>query len=153
MASTCNSETTVGTTSPARWRNPFLPAVVGLTYTNVQYGNVASLGGVSPKFNDIETGLRWNLSPSFYVGAAYNYTTSKGVNVRGNTLGVQHYNQVSVLADYLLSKRTDVYFTGAIQKASGTSSTGREAVANIGGYGDSSNARQAILRFAIRHKF
>jgi predicted porin len=129
------------------------PAIIGLTYTNVQYGNVASLGGVSPKFNNIEAGLRWNFSPSFFVGAAYNYTTSTGVRAHGNTLGNQHYNQVSVLADYFLSKRTDVYFTGAFQKASGTSSTGSEAVANIGGYGDSSNERQAILRFAIRHRF
>jgi predicted porin len=129
------------------------PALVGLTYTNTQYGNVASLGGVSPKFNDIEAGLRWTFTPAFFAGIAYNYTTSTGVEVHGRTLGNQHYNQVSVLADYFLSKRTDVYFTGAFQKASGISSTGSEAVANIGGYGDSSNEHQAVFRLAMRHRF
>ncbi len=129
------------------------PAVIGLTYTNTQYGNVASLANVSPKFNDIEAGLRWSFSPAFFTGIAYNYTTSTGVQVHDNTLGNQHYNQVSVLADYFLSKRTDAYFTAAYQRASGTSSTGSEAVANIGGYGDSSNQRQAVFRLAMRHRF
>jgi hypothetical protein len=117
------------------------------------YGNVASLASVSPRFNDIEAGLRRNFTPAFFAGIAYNYTTNTGFQVHGNTRGNQQYNQVSVLADYFLSKRTDLYFTGAFQKASGTSTTGSEAVANIGGYGDSSNEHQAVFRFAIRHQF
>ncbi|AME28453.1 MULTISPECIES: porin [Burkholderiaceae] len=129
------------------------PALIGLTYSNTQYGNVASLGGVSPKFNDVEAGLRWQFTPAFFAGFAYNYTTSTGVEVRGETLGDQHYHQIAVLADYFLSKRTDVYFTAAVQKASGVSSTGSAAVANIGGLGDSSNDRQAVMRIALRHKF
>jgi predicted porin len=129
------------------------PAVVGLTYSNTQYGNVASLGGVSPKFNDLEAGLRWQFSPVFLAGIAYNYTSSTGVEAHGVSLGDQHYHQVAVLADYFISKRTDVYFTGAIQLASGVSSTGHDAVANIGGLGDSSNDRQAVVRLALRHKF
>jgi predicted porin len=129
------------------------PALVGLTYSNTQYGNVASLGGVSPKFNDVEAGLRWQFTPSFFAGLAYNYTTSTGVEVRGATLGNQHYHQVSVLADYFLSKRADMYFTAAVQEATGVSSTGSAAAANIGGLGDSSNNRQAVMRVALRHKF
>jgi len=129
------------------------PALVGLTYTNTQYGNVAAIGGASPKFNDVEAGLRWQFTPAFLAGIAYNYTTSTGVDVKGATLGDQHYHQVSVLVDYFLSKRTDFYFTAAIQKAAGVSSTGSAAVANIGGYGDSSNDRQAVVRLAMRHRF
>jgi predicted porin len=129
------------------------PAIIGLTYSNTQYGNVASLGGVSPKFNDLEAGLRWQFAPSFFTGIAYNYTSSTGVEAHGVSLGDQHYHQVAVLADYFISKRTDVYFTGAIQLASGVSSTGGAAAANIGGLGDSSNDRQAVLRLALRHKF
>ena len=129
------------------------PALVGLTYSNTQYGNVASLGGVSPKFNDVEAGVRWQFTPLFFAGLAYNYTTSTGVKVRGATLGNQHYHQVSVLADYFLSKRSDVYFTAAVQEATGVSSTGSAAAANIGGLGDSSNNRQAVMRVALRHRF
>jgi predicted porin len=52
-----------------------------------------------------------------------------------------------------LSKRTDVYFSGGWQRASGTSSTGQVAVADIGGLGDSSSNTQSLFRVAIRHRF
>jgi len=86
-----------------------------------------------------------------YAGVVYNYT--KGNAVNGADLGNQHYNQVSLLTDYSLSKRTDVYILGALQKAAGKSSTGASAVADIGNEGDSSNSRQAMVRVALRHKF
>jgi len=57
------------------------------------------------------------------------------------------------MADYFLSKRTDVYAEASFQKAAGTSSTGGAAVADIGNIGDSSNNRQALVRLALRHKF
>jgi predicted porin len=57
------------------------------------------------------------------------------------------------VADYFLSNRTDVYAEGSFQQASGASSTGGAAVADIGNLGDSSNSRQAVVRLALRHKF
>jgi predicted porin len=129
-------------------------AQFGLTYSNTQYGNIASLNGATARFNDIEAGLRWKFTPFFFAGVAYNYTDGIGISLQGNrTVGDQHYNQVSALADYLFSKRTDVYLAAAFQKASGRSSTGSAAVANIGGVGDSSNSHQAVVRLALRHKF
>jgi predicted porin len=127
------------------------PATIGMMYSNVQYGNIAGLGGTSARFNDAELGLKWQFTPAFFVGGAYNYT--KGNSVNSADLGNQHFNQFSLLADYSLSKRTDVYVEGAFQKASGTSSTGTAAVADIGNLGDSSNSRQAVARVALRHKF
>jgi predicted porin len=55
--------------------------------------------------------------------------------------------------DYFLFKRTDVYMVGVCQKASGTDSTGKAAVASISQITPSSTNRQAALRIAIRHKF
>ena len=71
----------------------------------------------------------------------------------GTTVGGQHYNQVAILADYLLSKRTDIYGTVGWQRASGTSSTGAPAVADIDNLGDSSNNHQFLIRASLRHRF
>jgi predicted porin len=129
------------------------PATFGLTYSNVQYGSIAALNGATAHFHILETGLRWRFTPAFFVGVAYDYT--KGSNIVSNNanFGNQHFNQFSMLADYFISKRTDVYVTAAFQKASGTSSIGNAAVANIGNIGDAPSDRQALLRFAIRHTF
>jgi predicted porin len=57
------------------------------------------------------------------------------------------------MADYALSKRTDVYITATYQIAHGTNSTGAPAVADISLVGDSPNNRQALFRLGIRHRF
>jgi predicted porin len=130
------------------------PILIGASYSNVQYGVISALGGATAKFNNVDVGVKWTLTPALYVGAAYDYT--KGSNVaapNGENIGNQHFNQFSLIADYALSKRTDVYIEGAYQKAAGTSSTGGAAVANIGNAGDSSNTSQTLLRVAMRQKF
>ena len=127
------------------------PATIGVSYSNTRYQSIVALNGASAAFNDVEAGLKWNFTPTLYAGVVYNYT--KGNAVNGSDLGNQHFNQVSLLTDYSLSKRTDVYVLGALQKAAGKSSTGAAAVADIGNEGDSSNSRQALVRVALRHKF
>jgi predicted porin len=130
------------------------PALVDVSYSNVQYGTISALNGATARFNIAEIGFKWKFTPAFFAGGAYNYT--KGNNVTsapGVSVGNQHFNQFAVMADYFLSKRTDVYAEASFQKASGTSSTGGAAVADIGNLGDSSNSRQAVIRLALRHKF
>lgn len=131
-------------------------ALIGLTYSNVEYGNLQSahLVGKTAIFNDIEVGLRYNVSPFLFVGGAYNYT--KGNNITRTdaiNIGNQHYNQFSLMVDYSLSKRTDIYVQGAYQRASGKSSTGAKAIADIANFGDSSTNVQAMARLALRQKF
>ncbi|WP_158903605.1 porin [Burkholderia sp. L27(2015)] len=129
------------------------PATIGVTYSNTQYGNAVS-GGAKATFNSGEVGLKWEFKQNLFVAAAYDYTKGNSVtNATGQTVGNQHYNQLSLMSDYGLSKRTDVYVLGTLQKASGISSTGAPAVADIGNLGDSSNSRQAIVRVGLRHKF
>ncbi|KAA1004116.1 porin [Paraburkholderia panacisoli] len=129
-------------------------ARIGMSYSNIQYGGISALGGATASFNNVDAGVNWIITPFLYVGAAYDYT--KGVNVaaaNGQNVGNQHFNQFSLMVDYLLSKRTDVYVEGAYQKATGVSSTGAAAVADIGNAGDSSNSHQTLVRFGIRNKF
>jgi predicted porin len=129
-------------------------ALIGVTYSNIKYGDITHLNGNTATFNDAEIGVKYTLTPALFVGAAYNYTKGSTVETLGGVnLGDQRFNQFSLLADYALSTRTDVYVEGAFQTASGTSSTGGAAVANIGGLSDSSNNHQLALRVALRAKF
>jgi len=130
------------------------PAVFGLSYSNTKYQSIVTMNGATATFNDVEAGLKWNFTPTFYAGVAYNYTKGNSLtNAAGVSVGNQHYNQLGLVGDYALSKRTELYAIGTLQKAAGTSSTGAAAVANIGSLGDSSNSRQAVVRLGIRHKF
>lgn len=128
----------------------FGSAAVGMMYSNVKYGNIGRFDGATATFNNVEVNGMYRLSPTFFVSAAYNYT--KGNAVSGD-IGDQTYHQFDALADYSLSKRTDLYVSGIYQIARGTSSTGAPAVANISQLGDSSNSHQALIRFGLRHVF
>jgi predicted porin len=128
--------------------------LIGAAYSNVEYGNITALRGNSARFNTGEVGIKYQFTPSFYAGIGYEYTKGNAVgNGVGGTVGNQHFNQLGVMADYFVSKRTDFYAAATLQKASGISSTGGAAVANIGNIGDSSNSRQAYVRLAIRTRF
>lgn len=125
------------------------------SYSNVQYANLGSafLNGTAV-FNNFDVGVMYQASPFLSVALAYDYLKANGVSTdRGTTVGNQHYNQLSLVTDYLLSKRTDLYYGAGWQRASGTSSLGTPAVANIDNLGDSSNNHQYMFRLGIRHRF
>ncbi len=73
--------------------------------------------------------------------------------VRLNGADGATYHQVAAGLDDFLSKRTDVNLTAVYQRASGTDSTGRAAVAAINGPGASANDRWFEARIGMRHKF
>ncbi|GJH27055.1 porin [Caballeronia novacaledonica] len=125
------------------------------SYSNVQYANLGpAFSNGMARFNSYDFAVRYQFSPALFAGVAYDYQIGKGVTTaEGRTIGNQHYHQVSFLADYFLSKRTDVYLGVGWQRASGTSSTGAPAVADIDSLGDSSNNQQVLVRLALRHKF
>jgi len=129
----------------------FGPATLDVAYSNVQYRNITGLADATATFNDAELGLKWQLTPAVYVGGDYNYT--KGNSLSGGNLGNQHYNQFSLITDYALSKRTDVYLVGTYQRAAGTNSKGQSAVADITNFGDASGNNQALIRAALRVAF
>ncbi|BBO60294.1 porin [Mycoavidus sp. B2-EB] len=144
----------------------FGPATLGLTYSNVKFkdlnddrsnGKGAGFSG-SPKFNNGEVNLAYQLTPALKVGGAYSYTQGNSVinEVTNETFSKAKYHQVNLGADYSLSKRTDVYVVGAYQKASGNKSdvTGQGGVnAQIANLEESRNDRQAAVRVGLRHKF
>jgi predicted porin len=131
----------------------FGPATVGATYSNTQFKDlgqtaVTGAGQVtsgSAKFHNAEVNFKYQLTPAFLLGAAYDYTKGYGVNDA-------KYHQGVIGADYFLSKRTDVYVDGVYQHASGTDSVGK-AVAQINGLSASTTSNQVAAIVGIRHKF
>lgn len=138
----------------------FGPATVGLTYSNVKLKDLndsrsdagkSNFTG-SPKFNNGEVNLSYQLTPALKVGTAYSYTESNSVSIKGRDekTSKAKFHQVNLGADYSLSKRTDVYALGAYQKVCG----GNDVVAaQIAGLEPSRNKRQAVVRVGLRHKF
>ncbi|WP_206997173.1 porin [Trinickia mobilis] len=129
------------------------PFTVGAAYSNSQYKNDGfSAFSSTEKYNTGQGFLNYQANTALLLGLGYSYTKSSG-----NTGAT--YHQVSLGADYSLSKRTDVYLVGAYQHASGDTlnALGTQtvsAVASIGSYGyDGGRNTQELFALGLRHKF
>jgi predicted porin len=131
------------------------PVTLMASASNIQYSNLGgTLSGGTARFNNVDVEAQYTFCSFLIFSAGYDYLVGKGVQTAsGSTVGNQHYHQVVLMGDYLLSKRTDVYLAAGWQRASGTSSTGAHAVADFTNEGDSSNNHQVLVRVAFRHKF
>lgn len=139
-------------------------ATVGATYSHTKFmglGDTATSGpnplGYSgtATFNNAEVNFKYQFTPAFLVGVAYDFT--KGCSVSSSLPAVHNdgvkYHQFALGADYSLSKKTDVYVLGVYQKASGVDSTGQQAVASITGVTAAATNRAALVRAGLRVKF
>ncbi len=131
----------------------FGAATFGATYSNTQFKDIgtetglpATGSGGNAKFHNVEVNFKYQITPSFLAGAAYDYT--RGYGVKDAT-----YHQGVLGIDYFLSKRTDVYVDGVYQHASGKDSTGGRAVANINFLSASTTQNQVLAIVGMRHKF
>ncbi|MBY4869572.1 porin [Burkholderia sp. Bp9017] len=127
------------------------PVTLGLGYSNAQYKPDAySLYTSTEKYNTGRAFVTYQVTPPLLLGLGYSYTKASG-----NTDA--KYHQVSLGADYSLSKRTDVYLLGAYQHASGTQlnddGTTSAAQASIGSYGYAGTKSQEMVALGLRHKF
>jgi predicted porin len=128
------------------------PFTFGLSYSNSQYkADAQSAFTSTEKYNSGQGFFNYQATPAILLGLGYSYTKSSG-----NTSA--SYNQVSIGADYNLSKRTDVYFIGAYQHASGdTLNDDATAVvaaqASVGSYGYGGTTSQELFALGLRHKF
>jgi len=128
------------------------PFTLGAGYSNAQYKSDAfSAFNSTEKFNTGQGFVAYQATPALLVGAGYSYTKSSG-----DTSAT--YHQVSLGADYNLSKRTDVYLVGAWQHASGQTRTAdgtgvTNAQASVGSYGYAGTNSQELVALGLRHKF
>ena len=141
----------------------FGPATLGFAYTNtyvVQPTSSGYVGAITPtagtlsnlRFQNFEVNGKYQFTPALFVGGMYTYTRASF----NATTGKEHptYHQIGLMADYNLSKRTDVYVQGAYQHVAGDKTGTVLDVAYVPGAADvSSNRNQFVTRVAIRHKF
>ncbi|HEY1996691.1 porin [Paraburkholderia sp.] len=128
------------------------PFTFGAGYSNSQYRADGQSAFASTEiFNTGQGFLNYQLSPALLLGAGYSYTHSSGQ-------ASANYHQVSLGADYSLSKRTDVYLVGAWQhaigetlNADGTAVVGAQA--SVGSYGYPGTNTQELVSLGLRHKF
>jgi predicted porin len=124
---------------------------LGAGYSNAQYRrDSASAFASNEKYNTGQGFVNYQASTALLVGLGYSYTKSSG-----DTSAT--YHQVSIGADYNLSKRTDVYMTAAYQHASGQTGDGTggsvAAQASIGSYGYAGTSTQEMVNLGLRHRF
>ncbi|MFM0014829.1 porin [Paraburkholderia sediminicola] len=143
----------------------FGPATAGFVYTNSNYLDPTGNGylGVTPlvppgvllnslKYQNFEVNGKYQISPMLFVGAQYVYTmetydaSSGGVRPKIHSFGL--------MADYNLSKRTDVYIQGEYQQVTGDATYSiLDDAFTPGTQSPSSTSKQVVVRAAIRHKF
>lgn len=108
----------------------------GVTCSNTQFRGLGDTttgpvpaGGIAgtATFNNAELNVKYPITPPFLVGAAEVYTKNSGADGQNGA----HDNPASFRADDFLSTRTDVYFVGKYQRASGTDSSGRNKVSAL----------------------
>ncbi len=138
----------------------FGASTVGATYSNTKFENLGAVAtsafqkGDTATFNNAEINFKYQLTPALLLGVAFDYTKGSEVtNANGKDNAGAKYYQAALGADYFISKRTDLYIIGVYQKATGTDSTGKAAVAAISNLTPSANDRQLAARVDIRHKF
>ncbi|MFM0201756.1 porin [Paraburkholderia fungorum] len=100
-------------------------------------------------FNTATATVSYFATSALQIGGGYSYTHGGGAG--GNGSATYHQGVFSV--QYFLSKRTEVYFYGVYQVASGTDSLGQPAVANIDLMTPSSTNRQFVGRVGIVQRF
>jgi len=148
------------------------PATLGFAYTNSNVtrptANVGYLFGdetIEPvagplaggtvtaiKYQNFEVNGKYQFTPAFFVGAQYVYTTVRYDATTGSAKPKIH--SIGLMADYNLSKRTDVYLMGAYQRVAGDATGSSLDQAYVPGAADlSSTSKQVMVHAGIRHKF
>ncbi|MFM0208163.1 porin [Paraburkholderia sediminicola] len=142
----------------------FGSATVGFAYTNSNYQDPTGNGYIgiplaangvllsTLKYQNFEVNGKYQITPAFFVGAQYVYTMETYDASTGSVKPKIH--SVGLMADYNLSKRTDVYVQGEYQKVAGSSTNSILDDAFIPGtQSPSSTQNQVVARVALRHKF
>ncbi|PRX92042.1 porin [Paraburkholderia sp. BL25I1N1] len=131
----------------------------GLVYTHANVDQAKAslyagdLGTPAPdiRFDNVEVNLKYDVTPTLFVGGMATYSRAH-VN-RGGLPSTIHWNQIGLMSQYSLSKRTTCYLQAVYQRVSGNDSSTLSAAAIPGSAGISSNNHQIVMRIAMTHSF
>lgn len=138
-------------------------ATFGLAYSSTDVEDPRSSGYVGPiipptgslsslRFQNVEVNAKYQFAASYWVGAMYTFTRA----TFDATSEKKHptYHSVGLMADYLFSKRTDIYLQGVYQHVGGdTTGSVLDAAYVVGAANVSSTRNQLLLRVGLRHFF
>lgn len=136
------------------------PVTFGLSYTHTaldrptgtEYLGSFTTTPNSLNFNNYEVNVKYQITPAFFVGAMYTYSTAN-FNAAGSSDTI-HWNQAGLAADYSLSKATGVYAQAVYQKVSGANTgTALDTAYIPGSAAPSSTSSQVAVRVGLRHFF
>jgi GBP family porin len=149
----------------------FGPANVGFIITDTRLNNatgfatttaangatLSAANAAYAHFTNYEVNAHYSLTPALLLGAAYTYTNGKFNNAL-NSISPK-WNQFGLLADYSLSKRTDVYtavnyihLSGGMPKGAAGGVTQFEGASSyIGSVGSASS--QVVAGVGLRSRF
>ncbi|MGU7779390.1 porin [Burkholderia sp. PU8-34] len=111
-----------------------------ITSVTFQDGNA----GQDVKFQNYELSAIYALTPAWTLAGGYTFTTGRD----HATDAKPKYQQLNLLAQYALSRRTDVYVMTAMQRASGSAQ-----YAQIAGFNPSGTNKQLVARIGLTHRF
>jgi general bacterial porin, GBP family len=114
---------------------------LGAMITNVRY---TYLDASHLTLNNFQVSANYNIRQDFVVGAGYVFTRGKYDDP--NTTPMWH--ELNVVADYYLSKSTDISIMSYAQLAAGDAQH-----ATVLGFGTASGKRQLVITTGIKHKF
>ncbi|MGU7783154.1 porin [Burkholderia sp. PU8-34] len=101
-------------------------------------------GGGNLSFQNYEVSATYRATSALLLGGGFTFTAGHD-DASGKS---PRYQQLNVIAQYALSKRTSVYAMAAAQHASGDA-----PVAQIAGFNPSGTTRQVVSRVGITHQF
>ncbi|WP_322093890.1 porin [Paraburkholderia bannensis] len=120
--------------------------------TAVSYvSDIGSFDWSSWKFDNIELNGQYFFTPALSVVGAYTFTHGDLKAATGSTS--QNWNQLSLMLNYSLSKRTSVYVQGAYQHTNGSTGTDLDLAHIVGSADVSSSGNQMVYRVAMIHHF
>jgi len=98
------------------------------------------------RYNNGSAFVVWQATPSLMFETGYNYLKSHGDSSAT-------YQQVTLAADYSLSKRTDLYGTMSYGHASGSNGMGPAQAVISDAFVDGGKSTQELVIAGIRHRF
>lgn len=121
-------------------------AMLGLDYSNVKFDR-ANGSTATVKFNTYEAWGQYRFNPATTLALGYEFTDGD----IGYSSAAPKYHQINLMADYQLSKRTEVYLSAAYQIAAGASQPA-DIFEGVTGTASSTN-HQVALRVGMVQKF
>ncbi|WCM23954.1 porin [Paraburkholderia bryophila] len=133
-------------------------ATFGFVWTRTQLGGLATINGANSlglvqngqgaSFSNYEANASYALTAALSLNGEYTYTSGALSNAHGEHHPKWH--EVSLQADYALSKRTDVYLQGSYEHIS---ADGSGLTADVSGQSVSSTNQQVVVAAGMRHRF